>query len=143
MKERTKFKIGDRVRVISSDSSEHTDVGQVGTILESSYLPWIEFDSPTRYKKLIQAKMCIGRKSNDPDSIVGKAGYCDCVNQDYLELVSDTQVITSPTIYTREKEELVRLILRQVKIVDRAKKKAKDAKKVLERLREELFDRMN
>ena len=44
-----KFKKGDRVIVVSVDAGVDADVGQIGTVLEDSCAPWVQFDTPTRY----------------------------------------------------------------------------------------------
>lgn len=69
----SKFKVGDRVRQTSNKTD--SKAGQIGTVLEDSDYPWVEFDTPTNY----------------PLAVIGlseKAGYCNCVSEIDLELLA-------------------------------------------------------
>lgn len=70
----SKFKIGDRVQVTRVEEGDDSDVGQVGTVLEESLVPWVCFDTPTRYAGEV--------------SLAGaKEGYCDCLGEVQLQLL--------------------------------------------------------
>jgi hypothetical protein len=70
-----KFKKGDRVIVVEVTPAEDCDVGQVGTVLEDSPSPWVEFDTPTRYPYT---------GFTAEGEVVGIAGYCDCLYEGLL-----------------------------------------------------------
>lgn len=82
----TKFQKGDRVRVVAVEEDDYCDVGQVGTVLEDSHCPWVEFDTPTRYGPPVLGGSLIGYKGSVRDE-VGRAGYCDCCEEAQLEAV--------------------------------------------------------
>lgn len=70
-----RFKVGDRVRVLRD--VECVKEGQVGTVREDSYSPWIHFDTRTGY-------------STPVDRLGIPAGYADCVPECDLELITDS-----------------------------------------------------
>lgn len=71
-----RFAVGDRVQVVRVDSCDSCDPGQIGTVLDHSYAPWVRFDTPTRYPHAVM---------HVPG---GPAGYCDCLNEDQLVRVT-------------------------------------------------------
>jgi hypothetical protein len=73
MSREPKFKKGDRVRLLVAQ--RHSDAGQVGTVLERSQNPFVQFDTPTRWECGVP-------------SLGGGAGFCDCVNEDDLEALT-------------------------------------------------------
>lgn len=76
----TKFKKGDRVKVITGGSA-----GRVGTVMEDSPSPWIKFDDH-----------CPSVCNILPDHIVGsKRGHMDCFSENDLTLV-DQPLSTTP-----------------------------------------------
>lgn len=71
----SKFKIGDRVQVTRVEEGDDAAIGQVGTVLEDSIVPWVCFDTPTR---------C----TQTPSLAGAKEGHCDCLCEDQLQLSS-------------------------------------------------------
>ena len=72
-----KFKKGDRVRVIKTEEGDSCTIGQVGTVLDNCFAPWVEFDTPTTYDLPVF----------EDGKLIGLEGYCDCLPEGRLELV--------------------------------------------------------
>lgn len=72
-----KFKVGDRVKVVRQ-SNESAPKGRIGTVMEVSQIPWIQFDdpNPAAYKPLM-------KRLGIPE---GRAG---CTHQNNLELITN------------------------------------------------------
>lgn len=78
------MKKGDRVKL--KVDQEDSDAGQIGTLLEDAGdSAWVEFDTPTRWPY-----NHVDRKGE----VMGKAGFCDCIDVEHLEpyLLTCTEV---------------------------------------------------
>lgn len=100
-----KFKVGDRVRALQGDVD--VDAGQLGTVREISTVPWVHFDTPTRYKHAVE-------RLNIP------AGYVSAIRDEHLELVESVS-----------DDELHAALLRHIK-AQRAHNAALDANEAAE-----------
>lgn len=80
------FKIGDRVRIIETGYSDMAKLGAIGTVIENGTAPWICFDEIT------------GR-SGGCKLPGGKPGHMDCIPEDRLELVEQSE--SSDPVTTR------------------------------------------
>ena len=84
-----KFKVGDRVRVISHNIYTGL-IGKEATVLEESVLPWLEFD-----ENIVSITGDID--VHDANGI-GKAGHCYVISGRELELVRSNKRGSIPTL---------------------------------------------
>jgi hypothetical protein len=69
-----KFNVGDRVVLARGNTSDQTEVGQAGTVIELSCAPWVRFDKLT------------GHPYGNVFNLTGwKNLYMDCLAEEQLE----------------------------------------------------------
>jgi len=76
----SKFRVGDKVRYISDYYSDLKN--KIGTVLDDSNIPYVEFNEPIE----------LGHDAKG----LGKNGYCFSLDEDELELVSESSDTTKP-----------------------------------------------
>lgn len=78
---RKRIKRGQRVRVIYARWKEGQGpaIGAIGTALETSIAPWVEFDEPQPCSQPICVWMI------DGPTLLSRTGYADCIDADDLE----------------------------------------------------------
>jgi len=105
MRRKPQFKIGDRVVLMTHGPHSSAKTGQVGTVLENSDAPWVEFDTPTGwgFSVVVETldefldndgtipKHYADKGITDPMTAIGRAGYCDCVDQSWLQLFTEKE----------------------------------------------------
>jgi len=71
-----KFKIGDRVKIIKQ--VDHLNIGDLGTVLENSYLPYVDLD--------------IFNTRNHHEKSIGRSGHVWAITEGKMELVKSENI---------------------------------------------------